>query len=55
MAERHVFICDVCDEEAVAVCDGAAPVQRPAGWTKEGARDYCAECSSLNAALDGEE
>ncbi len=54
MSERHTFTCDVCGEEEVAVCDGTAPVQRPTGWTHEGTRDYCVECSALNAALDGE-
>jgi hypothetical protein len=54
VAERHVFTCDVCGEEVIAVCDGKEPVQRPDGWTHEGVRDYCAECSALNAAMDGE-
>jgi len=54
MAERHIFTCDVCAEDATAVCDGTAPVAPPPGWTKEGKSDYCTECSELNAALDGE-
>jgi len=54
MSERHTFTCDVCGEEEIAVCGGTSPTQPPAGWTREGTRDYCAECSALNAALDGE-
>jgi hypothetical protein len=54
MAERHLFICDVCSEEEVAPCDGETPAKMPAGWTQEGKRHYCVECSALNAAMDGE-
>ena len=51
---RVARTCDVCGEEEIAACDGTAPVQPPSGWTHEGTRDYCVECSALNAALDGE-
>jgi hypothetical protein len=54
MAERHLFICDVCSEEEVAPCDGETPAKMPTGWTQEGKRHYCVECSALNAAMDGE-
>jgi hypothetical protein len=54
MAERHLFICDVCSEEEVAPCDGETPAKMPTGWTQEGTRHYCVECSALNAAMDGE-
>jgi hypothetical protein len=54
MAERHLFICDVCSEEEIAACDGETPATMPTGWTQEGKRHYCVECSALNAAMDGE-
>jgi hypothetical protein len=54
MSERHVYTCDVCSEEAVVPCDGQAPAQMPDGWTQEGKRHYCVDCSALNAAMDGE-
>ena len=54
MAERHLFICDVCGQEEAATCDGQTPAAMPTGWTQEGKRHYCEECSALNAAMDGE-
>lgn len=54
MAERHAFTCDVCEEETEVPCSEQSPAALPSGWTEEGKRHYCVECSALNAALDGE-
>lgn len=54
MAERHLYTCDVCSEEAAVPCAAETPAQMPDGWTQEGTRHYCVDCSELNAAMDGE-